>query len=73
MWQRAVRYLVGLVGVLVFYLGLKAVLPADGEPLYLVFRYLRYGLVGLWVGLGAPWCFFKLRLMPSAPDEYTDG
>jgi hypothetical protein len=25
-------------------------------------RFVRYALVGLWAGLGAPWLFLKLRL-----------
>jgi hypothetical protein len=28
----------------------------------LVFRLIRYGLIGLWVGFGAPWLFVKMRL-----------
>lgn len=61
-WKRALRYAVGLVGVAVFYLGLKLVFP-DGEDLVaLVFRYVRYTLVGAWVSAGAPWLFSKLQL-----------
>lgn len=61
-WKRALRYAVGLVGVAVFYLGLKLVFP-DGEDLVaLVFRYIRYTLVGAWVSAGAPWIFAKLQL-----------
>lgn len=61
-WKRALRYVVGLVGVAVFYIGLKLVFP-DGEDLIaLVFRYTRYSLVGMWVSAGAPWVFSKLQL-----------
>ncbi len=62
LWQRAVRFLVGVVGLLVLYVGLTRVFPAEGESLYFVMRVVRYALVGLWVGLGAPWVFRKLRL-----------
>jgi membrane-associated phospholipid phosphatase len=66
LWQRAVRFLVGLVGMVILYLGLSAVFPSEGEPLYLVTRVVRYALMGLWAGLGAPWLFLRLRLASSA-------
>ncbi len=60
-WKRALRYVVGLVGIAVFYFGLKLVFP-DGEDLVaLVFRYIRYTLVGAWTSAGAPWVFSKLN------------
>ncbi|MEA3339063.1 MAG: phosphatase PAP2 family protein [Chloroflexota bacterium] len=61
-WQIAVRFLVGMVGIGVLYFGLSAVFPHEGEPLYFALRFVRYALVGLWAGLGAPWLFLKLRL-----------
>ncbi len=62
LWQRAVRFLVGAIGMLTLYLGLKMVFPVEGEPLYFAMRAVRYGLVGLWAALGAPWLFRRLRL-----------
>jgi len=62
LWQRAMRFLVGAVGLLIFYFGLKLVFPAEGEPFYFAMRAVRYVLVGLWAGLGAPWLFRRLRL-----------
>lgn len=64
LWQRAARYLVGAVVLLLLYFGLKVVFPDEGEPLYFVMRVVRFVLVGLWVGLGAPWLFMRLRLSP---------
>jgi len=61
-WQVGVRFLVGMVGMGVLYFGLSAVFPGEGEPLYFALRFVRYALVGLWAGLGAPWLFLKLRL-----------
>jgi len=66
LWQRAVRFLVGAVVLLVLYFGLKLAFPGEGEPLYFVLRVARYALVGLWAGLGAPWLFRRLRLASSA-------
>jgi len=68
-WQRVVRFLIGIVVALSLYVGLKAAFPSEGAALYLAFRFLRYGLVGLWVGLGAPWLFRMLRLAPAAEDR----
>jgi membrane-associated phospholipid phosphatase len=61
-WKRALRYVVGLVGVAVFYIGLKLVFPEGEDLVALVFRYIRYTLVGVWVSAGAPWVFVKLQL-----------
>ena len=56
-WMRAVRFLLGAVGLLGIYFGLKMVFP-DGS----FFRGLRYMLVGTWVTLLAPWLFVLARL-----------
>lgn len=58
--QRVLRFLLGAVGLAFFYLGLK-LLFAGLEPAPL-FRFVRYALVGLWGGFGAPWLFVRLRL-----------
>ena len=63
--QRAVRFLAGCASVLALYLGLKAALPGEGSALYLVFRSLCYGLIGVWISLGAPWLFRLLKLAPG--------
>ena len=68
--ERLLRYLLGLVGVLIFYLGLKVVfgmISPDTESLVpYVLRYSRYMLVGAWVSAGAPWFFIKLKLAGKA-------
>ena len=61
-WQCFLRFLVGIVGVAIVYVGLRFVFPGEGEPLYFFLRVVRYALVGLWAGLGAPWLFLQLRL-----------
>jgi len=62
LWQRVVRFLVGMIGLFAIYLGLKFIFPGEGESLYFVMRVVRYALVGLWAALGAPWLFRRLRL-----------
>jgi membrane-associated phospholipid phosphatase len=64
-WQRVARFLVGAIGLIVFYVGLSIVFPREGAPAYDAFRFLRYGLLGMWAGLGAPWVFRVLRLTPA--------
>lgn len=60
---RLLRYLVGVLGVGVLYLGLDvlfAMIAADESVLGLVLRYIRYALVGFWlIGL-APVVFLRL-------------
>lgn len=61
-WQRIVRTLVGLVGVLIIWQGLGKVFP-DGEYwIPYILRYVRYALVGSWVAFFAPLIFRRLKL-----------
>ncbi|MCB9422797.1 MAG: phosphatase PAP2 family protein [Ardenticatenaceae bacterium] len=62
--QRAARYVVGIVVLLAIYLGLSAIFPGEGEPLYIQLRFVRYTLMGLWISYGAPWLFTRIRLAP---------
>ena len=66
LWQRAVRFLMGIIILFALYLGLKAVFPPDGTALGAMFRFLRYALIGVWLVLGAPWIFRIMRLAPAA-------
>jgi membrane-associated phospholipid phosphatase len=61
-WKRAGRYLIGLIGVLIFWMGLGAVLPRGDGYIYYFLRFLRYTLVGFWVSGGAPWIFKRIKL-----------
>ncbi len=68
-WQLAGRYLLGIAGVLVIYLGLDMLfgsLAADESTIGLVLRYLRYAAVTFWAIFGAPWVFLKLKLAQPA-------
>ncbi len=61
-WKRALRYIIGLIGVLIFWMGLGEIFPrGDGVMIYTL-RYIRYALVGWWVAGGAPWVFARLNL-----------
>lgn len=60
--KRALRYVVGLIGILILWMGLGQVFPRDENMVYYVLRYFRYFLVGFWVAAGAPWLFFHFKL-----------
>jgi glycerophosphoryl diester phosphodiesterase/membrane-associated phospholipid phosphatase len=65
-WQRLLRYPVGLVGVVVLWYGLGEIFPSGDDPIAHAFRYLRYSLIGMWVGGLAPLIFVRIGL--AAPD-----
>jgi membrane-associated phospholipid phosphatase len=57
---RALRFILGAAILFVLYGGLK-VLFSGLDPV-LFFRFLRYLFIGLWITLGGPWLFMKLRM-----------
>lgn len=62
-WKRVLRLLIGLAVSVGIWVGLKAAFEAlEPEPL---FRFIRYGLLGLWTALGAPWIFCRLGLVET--------
>jgi hypothetical protein len=65
-WRRALRYLVGIAGVLILQVGL-GVLFEGLEPA-VVLRLIRYGLIGFWAAYGAPWAFVKTGLAGTTND-----
>lgn len=64
-WQRALRFLTGGVIVVLLYGLIKIVFPGEESALYLVFRFLGFGAIGVWASLGGPWFFRLLRLVPE--------
>lgn len=64
--KRAIRYVIGLVGVLILYMGLGAVFPRGDGFIFYLLRYIRYVLIGWWVTGGAPWIFIKFKLVERA-------
>jgi len=60
--KRALRYVVGLIGVLILWRGLGFVFPEHRGLLSFALRYIRYALVGFWITAGAPWLFFRFKL-----------
>ena len=64
--KRAIRYVIGVIGVLVFYMGLGAIFPRGDGFIFYLLRYIRYVLVGWWVSGGAPWVFVRFKLAERA-------
>lgn len=62
--QRALRFVSGTGILIVVWLGSRAIFPSEPETVALVFRLIRYGLVGAWASLGAPWFFVRAGLAP---------
>ncbi|MDR1597205.1 MAG: phosphatase PAP2 family protein [Treponema sp.] len=71
---RCLRYGLGIAGCALIYGVLGLVLPGGdsvfsalpfwgaASPYYALGRFIRYGLLGLWVSAGAPWLFLRLRM-----------
>jgi membrane-associated phospholipid phosphatase len=70
LWKRILRYVLGLAGVPILYVGVKMlfglIVPDAEAALLYIFRYIRYVLVGVWISAGAPWMFVKLKLAKKA-------
>ena len=60
--KRALRFVVGLIGVLILWRGLALFLPDNADLISYTLRYVRYSLVGFWVSAGGPWLFFRIKL-----------
>lgn len=67
LWQRTVRYLLGLIVAVTIWAGLGQIFPDDPLWLALPLRLLRYALLTLWVTYYAPWLFVKLKLAQAKP------
>ncbi len=67
-WQRLVRFLLGLVGVVILWMGLGAVFPDQEELVSWSLRYLRYALTGAWITGGVPLLSIRFGLAKSKAD-----
>jgi membrane-associated phospholipid phosphatase len=69
-WMKLViRYVLGLVGVLILYIGLGSLFPETEDVLSYALRYIRYALIGFWISGFAPWLFVRLKL--ASPSRRT--
>ncbi|MDR0636942.1 MAG: phosphatase PAP2 family protein [Treponema sp.] len=75
------RYLLGLIITAAIVLFLRLVLPGEhtlfvaiplwglGSPYTRLAEFLLAGALGLWAGLGAPWCFLRTGLVQVSDEE----
>jgi len=66
-WMRALALIVGLMGLLILYAGLKAAFPSGESLAAYFFRYVRYTLIGFWISGGAPRLFFHIKIARPDP------
>jgi membrane-associated phospholipid phosphatase len=60
--QYIARLVIGIIGLLILWMGLGAVFPRGEYLLAYGLRYVRYGLAGLWLTALAPLVFQQLKL-----------
>ena len=59
-WRgKTAAFTLGIAVLALVYIGLKILFAGSAPAAF--FRFVRYGLVGLWGGVGAPWLFLKLK------------
>lgn len=66
---RILRYLVGLLGLLLIWQGLDILFPDEPLAVALPFRFLRYFLLSLWGVYYAPMLFTRIRLAEINPEQ----
>jgi hypothetical protein len=64
--QQILKYIIGIAGILAIWMGLDFIFPEGETMIAFIFRYVRYGLAGFWISLGAPWIFVKAKLSQPA-------
>jgi len=60
--KKIVRFIIGLIGVMILWAGLRLIFPDDIPFVSETLRFIRYFLVGFWIAAGAPFLFKKLNL-----------
>jgi hypothetical protein len=60
--NRAIRFVVGITGVLVLRFGLSAIFPKEPEMIGFFFRFVRYAIMLWWALYLAPWLLLKMKL-----------
>jgi hypothetical protein len=66
-WRRALRYLLGLLMMAIFYLGPGLLIPEQlGHGMETIARLVRYALLGWAVSFLGPWLFVRLHLADRA-------
>lgn len=61
-WRRILRFLVGVVGVVILWFILEPLLPEQPAMLGYVLGFILYAVIGLWISALAPLIFLRLKL-----------
>lgn len=69
--QLILRFIIGIIGVLLFWGGLKIVFPRDIAIVSDFLRFIRYAIVGMWVSAGAPYLFMRFGLETKIKKKST--
>jgi membrane-associated phospholipid phosphatase len=73
-WKRGLRFILGMVLVVIFYLGLKVVSPEQvSHSVAIALRMIRYSLVGFSTAFLAPWLFVATSLAEREGAEKPSG
>lgn len=67
--QKLLRLPLGLVLLFILYILFKLIFPGEGSPFYVLFRFLRYGILGFWISFGAPFLFKALHFQEEAQPD----
>jgi membrane-associated phospholipid phosphatase len=60
--KRILRFLIGFSVMAIIWRGLPVLWNEYAQPISMVLRYFRYGLVGFWAVFLGPWLFLRLKL-----------
>jgi membrane-associated phospholipid phosphatase len=63
--RKLIAFVIGIIGTFALQVGLKAILPESG-----LFDFIRYGTMGLWITLVAPYFFMKLAIYQGRFDAH---
>ena len=61
-WKRTLRFLIGVVGVVILWMGLGAIIPDQDNILGYTLYYTWYAVIGFWISALAPVVFIRLNL-----------
>jgi membrane-associated phospholipid phosphatase len=61
-WKRILRFLIGVVGVVILWMGLGVIIPDFENLLGYALYYTWYAVIGLWISALAPMLFLNLNL-----------
>ncbi len=68
-WKRLVRLALGLAVLVGLRVALGAIFPHEPLGVEMLFRYVRYALMGLWMIWLAPWVFIRIGLAATPTSQ----